>query len=485
MKVHLIFPDVSSFHGLPYHPGLASIASVLIDKGHEVKLSYFDNMDDTEDVLKQIAEFKPALVGFTAVESQFRYVKYLASQIKKLHKCFIICGGPYVTLEPEVVLEDKSSLDAVIIGEGEHTIVELAEKIEKGENWLTTNNVVYKDKKTNCLVKRPLNPLIENLDSLPYPSLELFPYQQIIDQENMAMFHFSRGCPYHCGFCSNEALGRIYGKASNPVRFRSVESAIKEIEATLPKYKLRDSTILHFGDDLFIYNKKWLLEFCDLYKKRIGRPFWCTGRSNHISEDICSSLKDAGCTALMMSVESGNDYIRNKVMLRNIDRKILFKSFELCHKCGINTLATCIIGLPFENEDMIKDSIKTVAQLKSVTSYGINIFYPYKGTYLRKVCEEKGYMPTTIQNDFMERKESILNLPELSKETILYYYRNWITLIMKHKGLKERVKYILRNYWDKIRKKPLGMKIRVVINETKFGKILKKYVMRHIWNKAW
>lgn len=191
------------------------------------------------------------------------------------------------------------------------------------------------------------------------------------------MFHFNRECPYRCVFCSNEALGAVYGMSSNNIRMRSVDSVLKEIEDTVAGYRLNDDTVLHFSDDLFIFNNEWLEEFSRAYRKNIRRPFWCTGRSNYITDDTCRLLKEAGCLTLMMSVESGNDFIRNEVMKRNITRETLFRSFELCHKYGINTLVSCIIGLPFETPAMINDSIKVMARLKSVSTYGINVFYPF------------------------------------------------------------------------------------------------------------
>lgn len=484
MKIHLIYPDVSSFHGLPYHPGLASIASVLIDKGHEVKVSYFNNMDDAKCMVDQIVAAKPDLIGFTTVETQFRYVKYLASKIKEAYNAFIIYGGPYVTLAPDEVLKEDSSVDAIVRGEGERAVVELAERIELEKKWSDVNNLIFRDKATTRVIKNPLSPLIDDLDSLPYPNTDLFDYQKIIDRENMAIFHFNRGCPYCCTFCSNTALGEVYGMPHNRIRYRSVNSVINEIETKLLKYKLRDDTILLFGDDLFIADKKWLSDFCGIYKEKIGRPFWCTGRSNLITDEVCAMLKDSGCRQMMMSVESGDDYIRNKVMMRNISRETMIRSFEICDKYGINTLATCIVGLPFETPEMIENSIETVAKLKSVNSYGINIFYPYKGTQLRKICEEKGFMPKVIDDDFVERKGSVLDLPDLSKDLIVYYYKNWIKLIMKHKPLKERVTFEIRRCWDGIRKTGLGSNIRAVVNNTKLGKRFKKYVMKYIWNRS-
>ncbi len=483
MKINLVYPDVSSFHGLPYHPGLASVASFLKSKGHDVKISYFKNLAEMKDSLDEICAFAPDIVGFTGVETQFRYVKSAAAEIKKRLSCMIVCGGPYASLAPQIVLGKSAAIDVVIAGEGEYAMAELARRLEKRVDWKDINNLVLRGEKGD-VIKNPLYPVIESLDLLPYPSRELFAFQDIIDRENIVMFHFNRGCPYHCAFCSNEALGGLYGMSSNKIRFRSVESAILEIEDTLARYKVRDDTVMHLGDDLFIYDKEWFFKFCDLYQKRIGRPFWCTARSNHMTEEICAALKKTGCIMLMMSVESGNDYIRNSIMNRNISRETLFKSFDMCSKHGINTLATCIIGLPFETPEMIDNSIKTMAELKSVIAYGINTFYPYYGTRLRRTCEENGFMPDAVSGDFLERKESILNLPALPKDTLAYYYRNWARLIMRNKTLGERLKFELRDFWNSIRKTSAGRWIRAFVNHTAAGSRIKRYIMRHVWNRV-
>lgn len=485
MKVELIYPDISSFHSLPYHPGLASIGAVLGAHGHDVRVNYIDSIEKINDVLARITERKSPVVGFTAVETQFPYVKDLARRIKNVYPSVVLCGGVYTTLFPEVVIEKESPFDAVIMGEGEFAFLEFLSKLEKGETWRDTRNLAYRNHESGKLVTNQLRPLITDLDTLPFPATELFPYQEIIDRQNVALFHFNRGCPYHCTFCSNETLGKVYGMSSNRIRRRSVESVINEIMSTLPKYKIHDDTLLCLQDDLFISDKRWITEFCSVYKSRIGRPFWCTARSNHLTDEICVALKKAGCVTLMMSVESGNDYIRNEVMRRNISREVLVGSFEMCHRHGINTMVSSIIGLPFETPEMIEDSIKTIAGLRSISTYGINTFYPYKGTVLRSLCEEKGFMPADISYNFgfKERKDSILNLPTLSKEEIRYYQDNWIRLIIKHKGRKERFKYWLWSLLDMTRKSWFGRAMRCTINNTKAGKQFKRHVMKYIGNR--
>jgi len=92
-------------------------------------------------------------------------------------------------------------------------------------------------------------------------------------------------------------------------------------------------------------------------------------------------------------------------------------------------------------------------------------------------------MSSRIENDFIERKGSILNLPDLPNDKLLYYYNNWISLIMRHKLAKERIKYALRNWWQVVRKTAFGDKIRHIINNTRLGKAFKKYIMKHVWSR--
>ena len=447
MKVLLVYTDVSSNHGLPYHPGLASIGAVLLDRGHEVNLEYIDNVGQYQRVVDSATEFEADVVGFTTVETQFIHVQRISAMIKAQRDCVVICGGTYMTLSPEAIMEkDSESLDGIMRGECEYAFAELVETAGKGDDYRKTANFGYKNPDTGRMVLNPLKPAVENLEELPHPATELFEYQQIIDDSNMALLHFSRGCPFPCTYCSARELMTKYGQK---IRYRSVDSTIEEIKVTFDKYEIRPSTNLVISDDLFSINKNWLDNFLPRYEKEIGQPFIANIRANVTTEEYFKRLAGAGCKYVLMSVESGNDYIRNDVMKRGITRKKMFDAFEWAHKTGVQTNANAIVGLPFETPEMIEDSISTLAQLDA-TEYGINIFYPYKGTVLRTVCEENGFMPDTLgleANDLSgikERKESILNLPTITKDEILNYAENWSPLISRQKTWKARTRRAVR-----------------------------------------
>lgn len=448
MRVYLVYTDVSTHHGFAYHPGLASIGAVLMEAGHEVKLGYINSTDQYQDIVDAVVDFETDVVGFTTVETQFIYVQRLAAMIKERYDCVMICGGTHMTLAPDSIVEEASRpLDGSMRGECEYAFKDLVEAVGRGEDYHDISNLAYREPSAGRLIQNPLRPAVERLEEIPHPATELFDYQQIIDEHNLMIMHFSRGCPFPCTYCSARALMTQYGQK---IRYRSVDSTIEQIRNTVERYNVNSTTTIAVSDDLFSINKDWLDEFLPRYTREIGRPFMANIRSNVTNEDYFKRLADAGCKYVLMSCESGNDYIRNEVMKRGISRQKMFDSFEWANKAGVQTNANCIIGLPFETPEMIEDSIQTISQL-GATEYGINIFYPYRGTELRKLCEENGFMPDTLgreANDISavsERKESILNLPTITKDQILYYQQNWEPLIMRHKTFKVRAARAVRN----------------------------------------
>jgi radical SAM superfamily enzyme YgiQ (UPF0313 family) len=174
-----------------------------------------------------------------------------------------------------------------------------------------------------------------------------------------------------------------------------------------------------------------------------------------------------------MAIESGNDFIRNNVYKRNISRKVMFNSFELAYKYKLRTCSPCVIGAPFETPEMIEDSINTVAQL-NVTEKGVNIFFPYRGTPLREVCEENGFLPDFKEVSVIERKESILNLPTIKKEEIQYYHDNWERLLLQKMGARSRFGSLCKDKYLTLTDNPLGKKAKYIVNHNKYSRKFKE-----------
>ena len=430
MRVLLLFVDLNSFHNSDYHFGLGYIAAMLKKNDHQVSLMVIHSRKEFADVVRKIEEFRPGVVGMSAVETQFSYVKELSSTIKKVYQIPVLAGGVYTTLYPDAAKESEC-LDGVFVGECEMAFSEFIHRVEVEEDVASCPNFAFYDHKEDRVIVNELLPLVGDLDQLPCPDREVFDYQKIVDKMGYAYFLFNRGCPYRCAYCSNHALAKVYGGIKRNIRRRSVENCINEIGEVLKKYNILTKRI-YFGDDLFTLDRKWLYSFLDYFKREFKNyEFFCCTRSNLATDEMFLRLKEAGCFRVMMSIESGNDLIRNKVMKRNLSRDRIVESFALARKHGIETNGVSIIGLPFETKEAIEDTIRLVGEC-DVTAYGANIFYPYKGTELRKVCEENNMIPSDVDLTVSERKESILINNTITKEELSYFRENWNTLVKKH-----------------------------------------------------
>lgn len=429
MKIAFVLPDVDSYHKLPIHFGIGYLAGFLKRNGYtDIRFFAITSVANYPHLATSVAEYKPDVVGFTSVETQFTNVVELSKRIKRLHKCIIVCGGTFTTLYPEAV-KDAQGLDGIFIGESERAFLEFIRKVEGGEDFRETKNFCYYDRDSGQIVRNDLIPLDQDLDSIGPPDREIFDFQKVIENYwGSAPFLFNRGCPYNCAFCSNHALAEVYGKKSNATRRRSVDSCISEIEEANLRYAFKD---VHIWDDLFTSDRTWLYDFLGKYRARINKPFMCTTRSNLCDDELFRTLKEHGCCKIHMALESGNEFIRNKILNRNISQETVVRSFALARKHGIRINASSIIGIPFETEEMIRETIALLGKLR-IEDMGVNVFYPYRGTRLREVCVQYGLISADGGYNVRERREGILELPHLPREKLEYYRSNFERLVRRH-----------------------------------------------------
>ncbi len=439
MKILLVYTNINTIHPEDYHFGLASIISY-IKRYHEVKLQIIHNKSAINQLMEFIKNYNPEIIGFTSVSSQFYYVNMISNEIKKIFKdVTIVCGGVHPTIYPACILE-SDSLDGIFIGESEEQFLEFINRFEENNDYRDIDNFAYKDeegrlKKNKVVLKH------SDLNVLPFPERELFDYQKILnDNSKILQVVFSRGCPFNCTYCSNKKIREVYGfSEEHYIRYRSPDNCMEELELLDRNYNFKKIWIL---DDIFAMNRKWLDEFLCLYSKKFSYPFMCHLRPNIVTEELIKKLKKAGCYRILLSIESGNDFIRNKIMKRNISRKKIIEAFKIIHSCNIESVAPNVIGLPYETEEMIEETIALNAGV-GASSIGVSIFYPYKGSELFDLCVKKGWLNADENKEVFEKKESILNYPQISKERIKYYYDNFQYLVYRRISLLRGIKYLL------------------------------------------
>ena len=455
MRVLFVYTNVNGLHADSFADGIAIMMAVTKKAGHDIRHSQIFTKEDYSLIERDVKEFKPDVVGFTAVSSQYSAVTTLAEMIKKISpKTINVCGGVHPTLYPQCVLESKS-MDAVFVGDAEYPFLEFLEKVKNNQSWWDCDNIAYND--NGKMKKNKLRPLLSDkeLEILPHPDRTSYAYADTLKKIGVAPFHFTRGCPFTCTYCSNIGIAKVYGATRYNIRQASPEYAIQEIEEAIEKYPTIGPVYkIYLTDDIFGLNKKWRREFLALYRKRIKIPFYCLLRCDVVTEDTMQDLASGYCELIQFGVESGNDYIRNTVMDRAMPRETIINAFKLAKKYGVKTNAINIIGVPGETKEMLLDTVKLNEEINPDTT-GVNIFYPYKGTPLGDKAFKEKLVNVEKFNDFSnERRESVMNYSREWLDTLVYYRNNW----EKHVYPYDFKRHAARNYYvfkQKIKQIPI------------------------------
>lgn len=399
--------------------GVACLSAALKKAGHETSLLCPWKFNIGE-LSKKINNFKPDLIAFSTVSDQFKLTKQMIEFIHKKYSLPIIIGGIHATVAPEECIA-VNGVRGICIGEGDEAILEFVNLFQKKKNYFKTKNFWFRDK--DKIIKNKVRPLIQNLDSLPFPDRDLF--GNYIGKDDLIVeFMASRGCPFQCSYCINKVLQGYYG-LKGFVRYRSVDNILKEIKEVLVKYKQGHSgrlpKMLTFHDDTFTLNKKWLEEFSKKYSNEIRAPYAVNGRVETLNEETILLLKKSGCVELKIGLESGNEKIRQTILDRPMSNQQIINVFKLCKKHDLPTSSFNIIGVPGESEKEIKDTITLNRKIKPGI-VGVSIFRPYPGTKLYNICKENGWISKRNIVSFYEGV-SMLDLPTISHQKISCYYK--------------------------------------------------------------
>jgi anaerobic magnesium-protoporphyrin IX monomethyl ester cyclase len=433
MKVLLINPpDTASkykFIGLVAPPlGIAYIAAVLEENGINVKIIDGSALEMTwEELEKEILKYSPDIVAVTSVTPAIDQALKTAKIAKNVcPESQIVLGGYHPTFTYNELLENDF-VDIVVIGEGEYTMLELAEAIESDRDLRNVKGIATKDFKT------PPRPVIENLDEIPFPARHLLPMDKyrILNQKLPAGTLISgRGCPFKCSFCASSAL---HGQK---LRLRSAKNIVDEMEHLIDDH---DAEMIAFMDDTFTVNRRRVEEICADMKKRNLDVYWgCTARVDTLSRNILEKMKDAGCITLFVGVESADQQLLDDLNKQTTINKIK-KTFELTRELNVRTIASAVLGMPGDSKQSIKNTISFVKSLNP--SYAVfSLATPYPGTQFYMKAKEENLIKITdwskysLMTPVLETMDCSLNeLKKLQKKAFREFYL--------------RPSYILRQTW--------------------------------------
>ncbi|MDD5254982.1 MAG: radical SAM protein [Candidatus Omnitrophica bacterium] len=372
--------------------GLAYVISA-VEKEHEVKLldMSFHARDYASYLKKALAQFKPDVVAFSINSFTFSHALKIAPLIRKTSpRIPLVYGGVHPTLLPEETLQN-SLVDAICIGEGEDAFKEYLEKLQAGKDPAGVAGIWYKDP-SGSIVKNPLRPFRQDLDSLPFPNWDHWDIERYLKTNLYFVggigYMYSRGCPYDCAFCSNPALRRAV--PGTFYRTRSPENVIEEIKLNRKKYAHRGFRNVAFGDATFGLNAGKLEEFCALYiKEGLHREFpWvCQTRADIVTEGWADQVSRAGCCMVTLGIESGDDYIRTKVYGKVISADAIHNAVERLRKRDIMYAINIMLGCPDETRESVKRTMDFLKWADPINTY-FSFYQPLPKTELGEQTKE-------------------------------------------------------------------------------------------------
>lgn len=377
------------------------------DYDHYLQSLRFDNpiWNKTRLILDQ---FRPDIVGISATTGSYGSAMKVAKIVKEHDSEIpVVMGGPHPTLLPEDTVKEPY-FDIVVRGEGEYTMLEVVECLEKEKSLHEVKGITFKDK--GEIYHNPSRPLIENLDSLPFPARDLIYEKEKYPHQAFGYILTSRGCPYECIFCSSP---KIWGRK---VRFRSPEKVVAEIEEVVRDFKTRTFRI---NDDTFTVNKKRVLEICDLLiEKNLGITWQCDTRVNLLTRDLCKRMKEAGCVQFNLGVESGNPEVLSFTK-KGITLDQARNAIKMTKDAGILALAYFMIGFPDETCEQIQDTIAFMEEVKPDFSV-FSIVTPYPGTELFDIARNMELLPRHLDwSTFFHHSSDMAFTKKISRERIL------------------------------------------------------------------
>ncbi len=367
----------------------------------------------------------PDIVSISALTPTIGAALDAADKIKNVKPdTIVVLGGYHPTFEYENLLKEEESIDVIVRGEGEYTMLELVQKIESGGDLKDVQGLAFIDdtSEDKTIIVTPDRPPIQDLDELPFPAFHLFPmekYKILNITTNVATIITTRGCPMQCSFCSSAAL---HGKH---LRRRSYENVVDEIEMRLQEQNI---DTIAFMDDTFTLDVKFVKNFCEEIKRR-GLKFWwgCTSRVDTLSEELLEMMKDAGCITIFMGVESADQQMLDK-MNKNITVRKTMNAFKLARKVGIRTIASCVIGMPEDTRESMKKTIDFVSSLKpNYALFSLATPYPgtrfYKETFEKNLIKIRDWSKYTLINPILETIDcSKDDLRSIQKKAFIKFY---------------------------------------------------------------
>lgn len=402
--------------------GLGYLAAVLLKNNYQVRVVDCNNtpdrlvrgprlnlnfsQQDWQEKVDRGLRWKPEVIGISlnsfSLEEALAVVKYCRGKTGR--EVIYIAGGPHLVMAGKLFMEQYHYLfDFACYSEGEESFPDLLKHLHQPEE---VKGIFYYDAEKKVVVQTEPRPLINNLDSLPFPDFTVFdtvnPKRGLYNYQMIS----SRGCPYGCVFCF-----KICGRQWRP---RSPENVLAEIKFAKKKYHF---STLTFWDDNFTFNLERAKKICHLFiENNLKLSYSLAGvRADRVDEEMIQKLKESGCTHISMGIEDGDPQtfplVGKGETLAQIE-----KTVSLIKKYKITLLAYMVTGLINHDYRSFLRSLKFIEKLKVQAHW--SIAFPFPGTPLFDWAQHQGRFLMTLEEGFSHSMTS--KNPPVVFDTLAY-----------------------------------------------------------------
>ena len=423
-------PGTVSFISPPL--GLLSIAGSLNAHNNKVFIKDY-NIEklDYQELFDFIRKEEINVLGISIVTPKVYTSMSLANAIRiEFPELTIIAGGPHATLMPEQLLTECPAINFVIQGEGEYRALELINSLENKKPIDEIEGLAFI--KENKIIVNPAQKLIEDLNLLPAPArnlVDLLKYSSFMKTSLYpgTTMMTSRGCPYHCIYCSKPITG-------TKLRAISPENVVNEIEFLIKEYKIKE---IIFYDDSFTLNKDRAMKICDLIiQKNLKIKWQCETRVNLVNIELLKKMKQAGCYLIAYGIESGSERVL-KILKKGTTTDQIRSAINITKQAGIKIIGYFMLGITGETEDEIKQTVNFSKELDiDFAQYSVATAYPC--TELYEIAKSQNRITNDWSKSFYALGSgALISLSDIPAEKLSIYIRK------AYKSFYFRPSYIL------------------------------------------
>jgi anaerobic magnesium-protoporphyrin IX monomethyl ester cyclase len=342
------------------HLGFRYMVSSLRGQGYTADILFpvRDNgLTSRADLLCAISEIEPLILAFTSYEGSLKESLHFIRQVKARGVRSLICmGGHLATFSYEEILRDFHHLvDVIVLGEGEHTLVDLVAAVKRKQGFSRLPGIAYYD--GSRVIKTGRRPVEPDLDRFPFPLL--FIADSWKDSNIPLFLTTSRGCYGHCSFCRSSYFGEGW-------RARDPENVADEIEHAyrqgVSTFELVDDNFLGPGT---VGKKRATAVAAEIQRRGLHIRYHVSCRVNDVEEPTMRALKDSGLISVSLGVESGVQRMLD-TFNKNITVEQSIAAVQLLNGLGIPALVYIIFFDPYMSLAEARENVQFLKYVRSL-----------------------------------------------------------------------------------------------------------------------